>query len=67
MGSPFRRFKGMIRPNMAAGFEDSRAVADRKSIWMVGYLRARRADTPRMTAFYRRKHFEARAMEARDD
>ena len=58
----FRRFKGMIRPNMAVGFDDSRQVADRKSVWMVGYLRARRANaTIGMTAFYRRNHFEARA------
>lgn len=38
-----RRFKGMIRPNMALGFEDSRRVAKRKSVAMVGYLRARRS------------------------
>lgn len=40
---PFRRFKGMIRPNMALGFGDSQRVAARKSAAMVGYLRARRS------------------------
>lgn len=64
-----RRFRGMIRPDMALAIEDSRAVADRKSIWMVGYLRARRLHTsPAVTGLYRRKRFEdcaiVRAMEA---
>ena len=37
-----RQFKGMIRPNMALSFDDSREVARRKSIPMVDYLRNRR-------------------------
>ena len=38
-----RRFIGMICPNMGLSFDDSRKIADRKSVAMVGYLRARRA------------------------
>jgi hypothetical protein len=41
----FGRFKGMIRPNMGLSFNDSRKIADKKSVAMVGYLRARRALT----------------------
>ena len=48
----FRRFKGMIRPQMGVGFDDSTKIASRKSVAMVGYLRARRAIAdPTMSAF----------------
>ncbi len=50
------RFKGMIRPNMALGFNDSRRVMERKGGWMVEYLRARRGDQ-RMKAYFRKRHF----------
>lgn len=64
----WRRFKGMISPNAAASYDDAERVADRKSIWMVEYLRARRQavnyalpDYRReqersALSFYRRKH-----------
>jgi hypothetical protein len=52
---PFRRFKGMICPNMGLSFEDSRRVADRKSEAMVGYLRARRSVHDPMTPEWARK------------
>ena len=38
----FKRFKGMIYPGMAGTFEDATHVRDRKNMWMVKYLRARR-------------------------
>lgn len=37
------RFRGMIRPMMALSFDDSARVSARKGMWMVDYLRARRA------------------------
>jgi hypothetical protein len=59
---PFRRFKGMIRPNMAMGFEDSHRIAARKSEFMVHYLRARRdPDLVRIRALHRRWHLQAMA------
>jgi hypothetical protein len=72
-------FKGMIRPGMAMGFDDSRKVAARKSIPMVDYLRARRGvsdptnpqwmrdDQFRWKTSARQAHLRiAAAMEARD-
>jgi len=38
----FRHHRGMIRPNMGMGFEDSAEIMRRKSADMVFYLRARR-------------------------
>lgn len=38
----FRHHRGMIRPNMGMGFEDSVEIMRRKSADMVFYLRARR-------------------------
>jgi hypothetical protein len=55
---PFRRFKGMIRPNMALDYEGSRKIAERKTIFMVEYLRARRDPDRRLIAKYRRWHLE---------
>lgn len=52
----------MIRPNMALTTNDALKVRDRKSIWMVDYLRARR-DRPHMAAFFRRKYFEDKKRE----
>lgn len=60
MHNPFRRFKGMIWPNMAMGIDDSRRIMLRKSGWMVEYLRARRDPAQRYKTLARRKHFEAR-------
>lgn len=58
---PFRRFKGMIRPGMALGFEDSHRIAARKSVYMVEYLRARRDPDRRCIKLYRRWHLNAMA------
>ena len=80
MGSPFRRFKGMIYPNMAVSFDDSREIAAKKSIPLVCYLRMRRhavdltwPDWVRKQCLtakrdYRQAHFrlKRRAMEGRD-
>jgi hypothetical protein len=51
--------KALIGPSLALTYDDARRVADRKSIWMVGYLRARRSGD-RLKGFYRRKYFEER-------
>ena len=40
---PFRRYRGMIKPNMGLALADSQKIAKRKSVAMVGYLRARRS------------------------
>jgi hypothetical protein len=65
----FRRLKGMIYRHAASSYEDARRVCDRKSIWMVEYLRARRQSVNitlpayrreqerSSLAFYRRQHF----------
>lgn len=45
----------MIRPNMALTYSDARRICDRKGIWMVEYLRARRS-RDRLIGFYRRWH-----------
>jgi hypothetical protein len=58
MTALIRRFKGMIRPNMAVGIEDSRKIMRRKSIWMVEYLRARRDPGLLFKALARRRHLE---------
>lgn len=50
-----RRFKGMILPGMASSYDDARRVYDRKGIWVVEYLRARRTGD-KLIGFYRRKH-----------
>ena len=54
----FRRFKGMIRPNMAATFDEAKRVMDRKGFWMVEYLRSRRSDGYKAMA--RRKYLKER-------
>lgn len=41
---------------LAASYESAERVRDRKSIWMVLWLRARR-DGDCLRAFYRRQHF----------
>lgn len=56
-----RKFKGMIKPGMAIGYEDSYRVAQRKTHFMVEYLRARRDPSRRCIALYRRWHLEAMA------
>lgn len=65
----FRKFKGMIQPEMAGSYDDARRVYIRKGIWMVEYLRARREAVDfrlpeyrrnlasRFLGFYRKKHF----------
>ena len=53
----WRRFKGLIYPGMAASYEDAKRVSERKSIWMVEYLRERRS-RGRLRAFFRRNYFE---------
>ena len=62
-----KRFKGMIYPDMGATYEDARRISERKSIWMVEYLRARRPSdgyskplSVRNTvaiSYYRKQHF----------
>jgi hypothetical protein len=51
----------MIRPNMALGFEESYRIADRKSAFMVHYLRARRDPDRRCIKLYRQWHLQAMA------
>jgi hypothetical protein len=51
------RFKGMIYPHAASSYDDARRVADRKSIWMVEYLRARRQSVNIALPEYRRKRY----------
>lgn len=51
---PFR-FKGMIYPKLALGYEDSRDVMERKSVCMVHYLRSRRAISDYGLPAYRRR------------
>lgn len=53
------RFKGMIRPNMALGYSDSRKIADRKTVHMALYLRERQLGDMRFKAMHRRWHLEA--------
>jgi hypothetical protein len=60
---PFQRFKGMIRPNMALSFDDSRRIADRKSVAMVGYLRARRSVHDPLAPEWQRQ-FDLQALKA---
>lgn len=50
-----RRPRSMILRNLALTFEDARRISDRKSVWMVEYLRARRAGE-RRKGFFRRQH-----------
>ena len=52
---PFCRFRGMIRPNMALSYEDSCRIARRKSMAMVGYLRARRSVYDPLSPEWQRK------------
>ena len=52
----------MIRPNMASTYSDAKRIADRKGVWMVEYLRARRLGD-RLIGFFRRKHFEQKYMQ----
>lgn len=64
------RFKGMIRPGMALSYDDAKRVLDRKSIWVVEYLRSRRDAVDyslprfrreaarRSLSFFRKQHFE---------
>lgn len=59
----FRRFKGMIRPDMALGFEGSRRIADRKSAPLVGYLRTRRSVHDPLTPEWARR-IDREAMQA---
>jgi hypothetical protein len=54
-----RRFKGMIRPGMALTLADSARIAERTSIWVVEYLRARRDPSRLFKAMARRKHLAA--------
>lgn len=54
---PFR-FKGMIKPGMAMGFDDSRKIMLRKSADLVLYLRARRAPHLGMMRYHRRQHLD---------
>jgi hypothetical protein len=58
---PFIRFKGMIRPGMALGFNDSHRIAARKSVYMVYYLRARRDPARKCIKLYRKWHLDAMA------
>jgi hypothetical protein len=62
-----KRFKGMIYPGMAVSYEDAKLISERKSIWMVEYLRARRTrvDCSKplhirnavTISYYRKQHF----------
>lgn len=52
-----RNRKSMIRRNMGETYESTTMIAERKSMWMVRYLRARRTGD-RHKAFYRRKALE---------
>jgi hypothetical protein len=54
-----RRMKKIFREG-AGTIEGARVVRDRKSIWMVEYLRARRNPKHISPAFFRRKYFEER-------
>lgn len=46
----------MIYPRAAGSYEHARRVCERKSIWMVEYLRARREAVTMMLPKYRRDH-----------
>jgi hypothetical protein len=52
-----QRMKAIFRHG-AGTYEAARIVRDRKSIWMVEYLRARRNPNHISPAFFRRKYFE---------
>jgi hypothetical protein len=60
------RFKAMIRPNMGLTFNESRDIADRKSVAMVGYLRARRALSDPTMFLFDKLHTEAKRRSRRD-
>ncbi|EBA18383.1 hypothetical protein RSK20926_11709 [Roseobacter sp. SK209-2-6] len=47
----------MICPDMALTYADAKQIANRKGIWMVEYLRARRC-RDRLIGYFRKKHFE---------
>lgn len=47
--------KGLILRNLALTFDDARRISERKSVWMVEYLRARRTGE-RRKVFFRRQH-----------
>ena len=49
----------MIRKNMALTFADALRVSERRGIWMVEYLRARRSGDRRI-GFFRRQHLKER-------
>lgn len=51
----FRR--GPRWSTIAASFDDALRVYDRKGIWMVNYLRARRTADP-LLSFFRRNHLK---------
>jgi len=54
-----RRMKEIFRHG-AGTYDAARIVRDRKSIWMVEYLRARRNPEHISPAFFRRKYFKER-------
>jgi len=58
-----RRYKGMIYPDFYTAFEGAEAIANRKSIWMVEYLRARRSGD-RLIGFYRKSHLSSKEPKA---
>ena len=55
------RFRGMIRPDLGVGFDDSRRIASRKSEAMVGYLRTRRAMADPTMWIFEKMTVEARS------
>lgn len=52
------RFKGMIKPNMALSYGDSKLIYEARGINMVDYLRARRAGNRNMKAFFRNRYLD---------
>ena len=51
------RKRGPDWATVGASYDDASRIMDRKSLWMVEYLRERRGGCPKMRAFYRRNYF----------
>lgn len=55
----------LLRLNtLAMSYDSAARVAERKSVWMALWLRARR-DSDCLRAYYRRQHFRARAAQVK--
>ncbi|MGH0004090.1 hypothetical protein ACQU0X_28800 [Pseudovibrio ascidiaceicola] len=50
-----RKYKGLVHPELARTYDEARDVYQRKGIWMVRYIRARRSKD-RLKGYFRKMH-----------